>query len=83
MNSEYLCKLLFLNNYYPSSKIGRFKKVVTKWRLNDSIAKLPTNLSTAIVDNKAPFILAEIHQARYITALIMQRFSRETVVCSR
>jgi biopolymer transport protein ExbB len=39
-------------------------------QLNSPICKLPTNLSTAIVDKKNVPVLAEITGARYITALI-------------
>ena len=39
-------------------------------RLNGPICRLPTKLSTAIVDKKKR-VLAEITGARYITALIL------------
>jgi hypothetical protein len=38
-------------------------------RLKITICILTTNLSTAIVDNKKPFILAEITAARYIKTI--------------
>jgi hypothetical protein len=47
-------------------------------RLNGPICRLPTKLSTAIVDKKKS-ALAEITGARYITALIL---APEVIVCS-